>query len=65
MKQLTIITQDRPGLLSDIASALAEAGINIEDIDPEAAGPTSAISIAVDRYDAPRNMISRLESENP
>jgi len=52
MKQLTIITQDRPGLLTDIAGALAAAGINIQDIDAEAAGPTSAISIAVDHYDA-------------
>lgn len=51
MKQLTIVTQDRPGLLTDIATALAEAGINIEDIDAEAAGPTSAITIAVDHYD--------------
>jgi hypothetical protein len=52
MKQLTIITQDRPGLLTEIAGALASAGINIEDIDAEAAGPISAISIAVDHYDA-------------
>jgi len=52
MQQLTIITQDRPGLLAEIAEALAAAGINIEDLDAEAAGPTSAISIAVDHYDA-------------
>ncbi len=52
MKQLTIVTQDRPGLLTDIATVLAEAGINIEDIDAEAAGSTAAISIAVDHYDA-------------
>ena len=52
MKQITIVTQDRPGLLTDIATVLAEAGINIEDIDAEAAGSTAAISIAVDHYDA-------------
>ncbi len=58
MKQLTIVTQDRPGLLTDIASALAEAGINIEDIDAEAAGSTSSISIAVDRYDEAVRLLS-------
>lgn len=58
MKQLTIITQDRPGLLTDITSALAEAGINIEDVDAEAAGATSSISIAVDRYDEAVRLLS-------
>jgi hypothetical protein len=58
MKQLTIITEDRPGLLSEIASVLADAGINIEDVDAEAAGPTSSISIAVDRYDEALRLLS-------
>ena len=58
MKQLTIITEDRPGLLSEIASVLAEAGINIEDVDAEAAGPTSSISISVDRYDEALRILS-------
>jgi len=58
MKQLTIITEDRPGLLSEIATLLAEAGINIQDVDAEAAGPTSAISIAVDRYDEAVRILS-------
>ena len=58
MKQLTIITEDRPGLLTEIATALAEAGINIEDVDAEAAGPTSAISIGVDRYDEAVRILS-------
>ncbi len=68
MKQLTIITEDRPGLLSEIASALAEAGINIEDVDAEAAGPTSSISISVDRYDEALRLLSargwRVYAEN-
>jgi hypothetical protein len=58
MKQLTIITEDRPGLLTEIATILAEAGINIEDVDAEAAGPTSAISIGVDRYDEALRILS-------
>jgi hypothetical protein len=58
MKQLTIITEDRPGLLSEITSVLADAGINIQDVDAEAAGPTSAISIAVDRYDEAVRLLS-------
>ena len=58
MKQLTIITEDRPGLLSEIATLLAEAGINIQDVDAEAAGPTSAISISVDRYDEAVRILS-------
>ena len=36
MKQLVIVTEDRPGIVADISTALADQNINIESIDAEA-----------------------------
>lgn len=51
MKQITIIHEDRPGVLADITDLLARAGVNIESIDAEGVGATAVISLIVDRYD--------------
>lgn len=51
MKQITIIHQDRPGLLSDISELLGAAGVNIENIEAESFDATAVITLIVDKYD--------------
>jgi hypothetical protein len=51
MKQLTIITGDRPGILHEISEALAGAGVNIEDVVAEGIGGTMVAILRVDHYD--------------
>ena len=52
MKQITIVTRDRPGLIADVTDALQAAGVNIESIAAEQVGESAAIVMTVDRYDA-------------
>ena len=47
MKQLTVITSNQPGQLADITSALAERGINVEDIEAEGHGRRGVIVLTV------------------
>lgn len=53
MKQLTIITSNQPGELADITSALAERGINVEDIEADGHGRRGVVvlTVALDAYD--------------
>ena len=51
MKQITIVDQDRPGLLSDISELLGSAGVNIESIEAESVDATAVITLIVDKYD--------------
>ena len=51
MKQLTVITRDQPDAIPDITAALAEARINIEDIEAEHRARTGVIVLKVDHYD--------------
>jgi hypothetical protein len=51
MRQITIVTENRPGLTAEIADALGERGINIESLDAEAAGHHAVFTLIVDRYD--------------
>ena len=51
MKQLVIVTEDRPGIVADISTALAEKNINIESIDAEATRCHGVIILSVDKYD--------------
>ena len=51
MKQITIVHEDRAGLLADISDLLANVGVNIESIDAESVGSTAIVSLIVDRYD--------------
>lgn len=52
MKQITIITEDRTGLLADVAAKMAEAKVNIETIDSEKIGESAVITMTVDQPDA-------------
>lgn len=51
MKEIVIVTQNRPGLLADIAEALAQRNINIETFDAEEVHDAAVIELTVDRYD--------------
>jgi hypothetical protein len=51
MKEIVIVTQNRPGLLADIAETLARRNINIETFDAEEVHDAAVIELTVDRYD--------------
>ncbi|NOY62824.1 MAG: ACT domain-containing protein [Gammaproteobacteria bacterium] len=51
MKQITIIGEDRSGMMAEISSALAEGGINIETLDAETIQEWTVMILTVDRYD--------------
>jgi hypothetical protein len=51
MKQITVVTTDRPGVVAEISAALAAAGVNIEELTAEGVGGTAVAVLAVDRYD--------------
>lgn len=51
MRQLTIVSPDRPGLVAKVTEVLAAAGVNVESFDAEATGGTAVVALTVDRYD--------------
>ena len=53
MKHLTVLLESHSRTVADLAQALADRGINIEDIDVQDAGPdqTGVVNLTVDRYD--------------
>ena len=52
MKQITIISEDKPGVMADITGALTEHNINIDSFDMEADGGHGVCSLTVgDDYD--------------
>lgn len=51
MKQITVLVDERPGVLADITLALASRDINIEEIVCDAAKETGVVTLAVDAYD--------------
>ena len=51
MKQLTVLVPNQRGVAAEIASCLAERGVNIEEIDIEGVEDRGIIVLSVDRYD--------------
>lgn len=51
MKQIVIVSEDRPDVVAEIADALAAASVNIEFLDAEVVGSSKIVVLAVDRYD--------------
>ena len=51
MRQITIYTDDRPGVVAEVTAALAGSGVNIESLDAEAAESGGVVVLTVDRYD--------------
>lgn len=60
MKQITIVSNNRPGLAAEITEALATHNINIENIDAETAGDTAVAILTVDRYDDALNVLNTI-----
>lgn len=51
MKEIVIVSDDRPGMVAEIAEALAAAGVNIESLNSETLGASKVAVLTVDRYD--------------
>lgn len=51
MKEIVLVTQNRPGLVADISEVLGSRGINIETIDAEEVHDMAVVELTVDRYD--------------
>lgn len=51
MKEITVVVDNRAGMLADLSEALAARGVNIESIDGEAAATRGIIRLTVDNYD--------------
>jgi hypothetical protein len=59
MKRLTVISDTRSGLIADISSLLAEAGINIEAIEAIEVAEKACIRLEVDDLDRALNALNR------
>lgn len=51
MKQLTVLVPNEHGIAARLTAALAERGINIEEIDVESVEDHGVVVLSVDRYD--------------
>jgi len=51
MKQITVVSEDRPNMVAEITEALARAGVNIEFISAESVGGSGIVILSVDQYD--------------
>ncbi len=60
MKQITIISEDRSGIVAEVSEVLAAAKVNIETIDAESIGGSAVTILTVDRYDEALRALSRL-----
>jgi hypothetical protein len=57
MKEISIITDDRVGLLADISYILGKAKINIESIAASAVGGKAVLSIVVRDYERAKSVL--------
>lgn len=60
MKQFSIITDSRLGVVADITEALANADINIETLDAISADRHIIVVLNVDRYDDALEVVRKL-----
>lgn len=51
MKEITVVIDNRAGMLADLSEVLAARGVNIESIDGEAAESRGIVRLTVDQYD--------------
>lgn len=59
MREIVIVTDDRPGVMAEVSEALAAAGVNIETLDAESLAETAVISLTVDDVDAALGALAR------
>lgn len=50
MKVLTIVQEDHPGLLAEVTTLLAEAGIGVDDFSGTSVGNTAVLTLTVKPY---------------
>ena len=62
MKQLSIITENRLGVVTQISEALAAEGINIESLNAELAGKNVVVVLNVDQYDKALHIIHQFST---
>lgn len=62
-KQISVVARDHPGLMAEIAEALAAGDINIETVNAETFGNNAVVVIGIDeeKYDEALQIICRLE----
>ncbi len=51
MKVITVIIDNRPGVVADILSTVAENGINIESFNTDGVDKIGVVILTVDKYD--------------
>jgi hypothetical protein len=62
MKQLSVITENRLGVVTKISEALAVENINIESLDAQLAGDHVVVVLNVDQYDKALHVIHKLNN---
>lgn len=60
MKTLTIIQKNHPGLLAEVATALEEAKIPLEDFSGQVVGETAVISFTVKPFEEAFRLLSAM-----
>lgn len=60
MKQITLITENRSGVIAEISESLAKQHINIESLDAETFKNSAVIILTVDRYDEALHVINKM-----
>lgn len=64
MKQLSIITENRLGIVTEITEALAAADINIETLDARQVDHFVVVVMTVDQYDPALQVIHQFQNAN-
>lgn len=59
MKEIVIVSDNRPYIVAEITEALADAGVNIEFLSAEIIGGSRVVILTVDRYDEALRALSR------
>ncbi len=62
MKQLSIISENRFGVVTEITEALAAANVNIESIDAETVGEHVVVVLNVNHYDPALQAVHQLKN---
>lgn len=61
MKQISLITPQRMGLVTEITEALGKAKVNIETMDASVAEDYAIIILTVDHYDRAMGILQKFE----
>ena len=59
MKQITLLADDKPGVIADISRMLGQADVNIFSLDADAKDLSGVIILAVDKYDLALDVLTR------